>query len=355
MTHIPSKQTPKEYALNPNPQRIVDDLLPHRVPAHESASAFAPANIALCKYWGKRNEPLKLPLTGSLSVSLGDLGTRMTLRVSDQDRLHINQIEQPPESKAFSRLFSFIDLFRKPGTCLAIESINTIPMSAGLASSASAFAATVHTLNALYDWKLNDSQRSILSRIGSGSASRSVYHGFVEWFPGEQDNGMDSYAESLNVRWPEIRVGILTLSNAEKPIGSSEGMKRTLETSVLYRSWPDQVKQDLPVIREAIYQKDFPLLGKTAEQNAMSMHATMIAAWPPILYWRPESLETLHKVHRLREKGVDVFATMDAGPNVKILFTEESTAVVKEAFPDVRIVAPFSDSESYCNRSGIPF
>lgn len=324
-------------------QTIVDQILPHRQPVHESAEAFAPANIALCKYWGKRDEALKLPLTGSLSVSLGQLGTRMRISLSERDSLSINDAPQLPESKAFKRLFAFLDLFRTPGTAFRVESQNTIPMAAGLASSASAFASTVNTLNQLYGWELSDPQRSILSRLGSGSASRSICPGFVEWLQGERPDGIDSSAVALKSFWPEFRVGILTLSAAEKPVGSSEGMQRTLETSVLFNSWPNQVAKDLPMIREAVLQKDFKTLGPAAEQNAMAMHATMIAAWPPIIYWQPESVTTLRQVHALRAQGVEVYATMDAGPNVKLLFEADTETKLLQTFPDLKVIAPFAE------------
>jgi diphosphomevalonate decarboxylase len=334
---------PKESDLTIDAQTIVNQILPHRLPAQESAEAFAPANIALCKYWGKRNEALKLPLTGSLSVSLGQLGTRMRISLDDRDRLSINGTPQLAESNAYKRLFAFLDLFRVSGTAFRVESHNSIPMAAGLASSASAFAATVNTLNQLYGWDLGDSQRSILSRLGSGSASRSICPGFVEWQAGERPDGMDSTAVALESVWPEFRVGILTLSAAEKPVGSSEGMQRTLETSMLFQSWPNQVAKDLPVIREAVLQKDFKSLGPAAEQNAMAMHATMIAAWPPIIYWQPESVATLRRVHGLRADGVEVFATMDAGPNVKLLFEAKTENDLRQAFPDLKVISPFAD------------
>jgi len=328
--------------LKTDARSVVTQLLPHRTPIRHTADAFAPANIALCKYWGKRNEALKLPLTGSLSISLGDLGTRMRIQLAEKDHLIINDEEQSTESKAFWRLFDFFNLFREPDTFFKVESINTIPMSAGLASSASAFACAVNGLNDLYGWGLGNRERSILSRLGSGSASRSICDGFVEWNCGTREDGMDSYAAPLPVVWPEFRIGILTLSSDKKAVGSSEGMQRTVETSTLYKSWPTQVKKDLPMIRQAIEDHDFTTLGTRAEQNALSMHATMISAWPPILYWQPESIETLKQVHVLRKDGVEVFATMDAGPNVKLLFLDQDTGDIRNVFPELQLVEPFA-------------
>lgn len=322
-------------------QQAVNRLIPRRTPPASRGTGTAPANIALCKYWGKRNQELKLPLTGSLSISLADLGTTTTLEPADTDRFVLNGTEQDPASTACQRLFSFVDLFREPGTPLLVTSTNTIPMAAGLASSASGFAALVLALNDLYRWNLDLRSLSILARLGSGSAARSLEHGFVEWLPGEAEDGQDSYAERLDITWPGFRVGILTLSESEKPVGSTEGMKRTRETSRLYASWPDEVAHALPRIRQAVFDQDFTVLGATAEQNALSMHATMIASWPPILYWQPETVHTLHQVHALRRRGVEVYATLDAGPNVKLLFLQDQEEALTTAFPGLRVVSPF--------------
>ena len=319
---------------------LINSLLPSGHAPREYGEAYAPANIALCKYWGKRDEALKLPRTGSLSVSMGAFGTHMRLLPAKTDSLCINGMEFPADDKASRRLFGFLDLLRGPDVRLRVESRNTIPMAAGLASSASAFAAAVKAMDALYDWQLDGRSLSILARLGSGSASRSVYEGFVEWHEGVDPAGMDSFAEPVAPVWPDFRVGILTLSEAEKAVGSSEGMKRTVETATLYRAWPEQVARDLPEIRRAVRSHDFPALGRTAENNALAMHATMIAAWPPVLYWRPETVAALHAVHRLRSEGVDVYATMDAGPNVKLLFLSPNEARIQETFPDMKTVSP---------------
>jgi diphosphomevalonate decarboxylase len=322
----------------------VQRIIPHQTPVQQTGTGTAPSNIALCKYWGKRNEALKLPLTGSLSISLGELGTTTRIRISEEDRFTLNGQEQNPEARASQRLFSFLDLFRTPDQRLTIESENTIPMAAGLASSASGFAALVLALNDLFGWNLDHRNLSILARLGSGSACRSLDHGFVEWHKGEAADGSDSFASRLDVRWPDFRVGILTLSESEKPVGSSEGMKRTVETSALYTAWPEEAGRALPRIRTAIHEKDFPALGRAAEQNALAMHATMMSAWPPILYWRPGTVEVLHRVHTLRASGTEVYATMDAGPNVKLLFLKAAEPALKEAFPGAQVITPFKGS-----------
>lgn len=324
-----------------NPTELTHQLIPHENSAVVStATRYAPANIALCKYWGKRDQTLKLPQTGSLSISLGRHGTHCTIAPAEADSLVINDKHICPTDKVFRRFFAFLDCMRPPQTRLYVQTVNTIPMAAGLASSASAFAAATLTMNDLFGWNADLKTLSILARMGSGSASRSVYEGFVEWLPGERADGLDSYAVPLAPAWPELRIGILTVSDQPKPIGSTEAMHRTVDTAALYSSWPLQVKRDLAALKEAIVEHDMDTLGRHAEHNAMAMHATMTATWPPVIYWLPETVEALHQIHALRESGTQVYATMDAGPNVKLLFPVSEESAVRKAFPSLSIVEP---------------
>ncbi len=230
---------------------------------------------------------------------------------------------------------------------------NNIPTAAGLASSASGFAALIKALDQLMNWGFSSRELSMLARIGSGSASRSLYDGFVVWHAGQRADGMDSYAESVSDQeenegvqaqsaWTDLRVGILEVSKVRKKVGSTEGMIRTRETSELYESWPKQAACDYDELRTAIAAQDFPMLGKTAENNAMAMHATMMAAWPPLCYWKPQSVSLMQKVWAAREEGMEIYFTMDAGPNLKLLFLKGDQAAVRKLFPKVQVVNPWS-------------
>lgn len=309
-----------------------------------SASAFAPANIALCKYWGKRDEELNLPVTPSLSVSLGSFGSKVTLSLQGgSDAAELNGERLAEDSFFAKRLFAFLDLFRPaPDTRFSVVAHNTIPTAAGFASSASGFATLALALNEIFGWDLDRRSLSILARLGSGSASRSVYEGFVEWQAGTSPDGMDSYAEPLDAKWKDLRLGLLAVSTDHKPVPSRAAMKRTVETSSLYTAWPAKVEKDMAALKDAIRRRDFPLLGQTAESNALTMHATMMAASPPVLYWLPASLSAMHRVWALRDAGLPLYFTMDAGPNLKLLFEEKDAHAVKKVFYDVQIVAPFA-------------
>lgn len=316
--------------------------------------AFAPANIALCKYWGKRDPELNLPVNSSLSISLGKLGTSTVVKFAKTaDRIFLNG--KPASAGFTTRLSKFLNLFRTEGQFFEVRTKNNIPTAAGLASSASGFAALVKALDQLFCWGLNSRELSMLARLGSGSASRSLYDGFAVWHAGARADGMDSYAESLsdawkNKRvqaqpassdWKNLRLGILEVSKAQKKTGSTDGMNRTVETSELYESWPAQAGCDFDELRTAIAAQDFTLLGETAENNALAMHATMIAAWPPLCYWKPQSLAMMQKVWQAREDGLEIYFTMDAGPNLKLIFLEKYARAVRKLFPKVQIVNPW--------------
>jgi diphosphomevalonate decarboxylase len=317
--------------------------------------AFAPANIALCKYWGKRDADLNLPVNSSLSISLGKLGTKTVVKFSKTaDRIFLNGKPAPKDFAA--RISAYLDLFRADGQFFEVRTKNNIPTAAGLASSASGFAALVKALDQLLGWGFNPRELSMLARLGSGSAARSLYAGFAVWHAGVRADGMDSYAETFSgveeskgvqaqpasKPWKNLRVGILEVSKVRKKTGSTDGMNRTVETSELYEAWPAQADCDFDELRTAVAAQDFPMLGKTAENNALAMHATMLAAWPPLCYWKPQTLALMQKVWQAREDGLELYFTIDAGPNLKLIFLKENQVAVKKLFPAVQIVKPFS-------------
>jgi diphosphomevalonate decarboxylase len=312
------------------------------MPPRGDAEAFAPANIALVKYWGKRDAALNLPVTGSLSVSLGDAGTRTAIRPADRDSLRMNVNLIDPAAPAARRVSEFLDLVRPSSAAgFAVETVNSVPTAAGVASSASGFAALVRALDGLYGWDLNPAEMSVLARLGSGSACRSLWDGFVEWIPGTDSEGADSRGAPIDVRWPELRIGVWVLDDAPKAVASREGMRRTVETSPLYPAWPAVVARDLIEVRQAVAGRDLERLGRVAEGNALAMHATAIAARPSALYWRPESVAAMARITALRAGGMPVWFTLDAGPNLKLIFEAASGAALTREIPALRSLAPF--------------
>ena len=327
-----------------NKHDVVEHIIgKKREQAKTKGTAFAPSNIALCKYWGKRDAELNLPVTSSLSVSLNHLGTvTEIMRATEKDRVVLNGIELDEHEIFVKRLVAFLDLYRPhPEFKFKVNTSNNIPTAAGLASSASGFAALVLALNDFFEWNLSIQHLSILARMGSGSAARSVMTGFVLWQAGSRSDGMDSFAKTIDIEWPEFRIAVLTLSHSEKSKSSRQAMTETAKSSTLYKSWPAQVNRDLDRLLIAIQNKDIELCGETAEQNALTMHATMIASWPPTLYWLPETVSTLNRVWEMRNGGVPIYLTMDAGPNIKLMFEKNISAKVQENFK-CEIIAPFA-------------
>jgi len=326
-------------------QAVFNKLLPGQLKAPVKASAFAPSNIALSKYWGKRNRSLNLPLNSSLSLSLGSWGTSTSIEPAELDSLVFNGSRLDGNDPIAKRLFSFVDYFRRDKQIsLQIDSHNTIPTAAGLASSASGFAALTLALDRAFQTQLPDSALSTIARIGSGSASRSLWHGFVRWESGTSADGMDSFAQPLAIDWPEIRMAIITISTEKKAQSSTEGMIHTEVTSPLFPSWISQATQDCDVIEQALSTKNFITIGNTAESNALAMHATMMAARPTLTYLKPESWATLELLWQARKDGLQAYATMDAGANVKILYLEKDQTSIKSIFPAATCIAPFVDA-----------
>lgn len=290
-----------------------------------SCTVLAGTNIALVKYWGKRDVALNLPATGSLSLTLKELGTRTTVRfgshLGPQDRVRMNGGD--PDDATRSRIVDFLDLVRdRAGITARAEVVteNSVPTAAGLASSASGFAALAVAASQAAGLRLDPAHLSALARRGSGSAARSIFGGFVEMRPGVFSDGTDAAAAPI----PEgdgwnVRLIVAVTSEGPKHIGSTEAMERTSRTSPFYRGWLDSVPPDLDDARAAIAEHDLHRLGTVAERSAVRMHATAMAAVPAIFYWTPATLAVMQAVRGLRDRGVGAYFTIDAGPHVKVL------------------------------------
>jgi diphosphomevalonate decarboxylase len=335
---------------------VVNMLLKDRAvrPCKPEGSGRAWANIAVCKYWGKRNEELNLPVTSSLSVSLNGHGTETSISLNEGcDEVFLSGRPVAPTSQFSRGVTGFLSMFRPDAkTFYRVETTNTVATASGLASSASGFAALALAANDLHGWQLSPRDLSILARLGSGSASRSIFDGFVEWHAGASADGMDSFAEPVDMKWPDLRLGLIKVSTVPKAVSSRTAMKRTRRTSTLYEAWPVKVAHDMILLMEAIRMSDFETFGQVSESNALAMHATMIGAWPPVLYWLPESVAVMRDIWDARADGLLVYFTMDAGPNVKLLFLARDEAAVKQHFPGVEVVTPFaSGAEAWENKA----
>lgn len=287
----------------------------------QPASARAGANIALVKYWGKRDDALNLPAAGSISITLAGLETRTTVTPDpglDADRLVLDGVDA--RAGRITRVLDLIRALARADTPCRVESRNNFPTGAGLASSASGFAALVVAAARAFGLDLAPERTSELARRGSGSAARSIFGGFVEMAAGERADGQDAVARPLidAAAWP-LEVVVAITDAGHKAVGSSEGMNRTMHTSPYYRAWVDSVAGDLQAAGSAIAARDFGMLAEVAEHSALKMHASALAARPGLIYWNAATVACLHAVRELRAGGAGVFFTVDAGPQVKAI------------------------------------
>ncbi|HAY0766692.1 diphosphomevalonate decarboxylase [Enterococcus faecium] len=298
--------------------------------------ARAYTNIALIKYWGKKNEELILPMNNSLSLTLDAFYTETEVIFSDSymlDEFYLDGTLQ--DEKATKKVSQFLDLFRKEaGLSLkaSVISQNFVPTAAGLASSASGLAALAGACNTALKLGLDDLSLSRFARRGSGSACRSIFGGFVEWEKGHDD--LSSYAKPVpsDSFEDDLAMVFVLINDQKKEVSSRNGMRRTVETSSFYQGWLDSVEGDLYQLKQAIKTKDFQLLGETMERNGLKMHGTTLAAQPPFTYWSPDSLKAMDAVRQLRKQGIPCYFTMDAGPNVKVLVENSHLSEVQETF-----------------------
>ncbi|MFT0846360.1 diphosphomevalonate decarboxylase [Actinomycetaceae bacterium L2_0104] len=298
-----------------------------------AATATAHANIALIKYWGKVDDELILPRTSSLSLTLDELYTTTTVRFlaakeeDDRDRAILDG--EPVDGRPLGRITALLDVVRERAgisTPAEVTSLNTVPTAAGLASSASGFAALAGAAAAAAGLDLNARELSRLARRGSGSASRSIFGGLAIWHAGKDD--VTSYAEPVETGEDgdfatELAIVVLILDAGRKAVSSREAMRRTVETSPVYEPWVVQHAEHLTEALDAVAHHDLARLGEAAEANALGMHAAMRAASPAVNYLTEASHMALQAIRDARAAGFPAWATMDAGPNVKVLTDSE--------------------------------
>jgi diphosphomevalonate decarboxylase len=303
----------------------------------------AGSNIAFIKYWGVDDATINLPQTSSISMTLAEAYTTTTVEWYNSSVMAGDEIAidgRTLTGDAGARLVRHLDRIRAiAGTNQRahVTSCNNFPMASGIASSASGFAAlTVAACQAL-SLDLNATQLSALARLGSGSASRSLFGGFVQW-----DRGVDHESSVARMLFPPDHWTLYDLvaivSSAEKKV-SSEGGHRIAATSPLNLARVEHVKTLLPVVQAAIAERDLAKLGDPVEWDALAMHAVMQTGTPSLLYWQPGTLEVLQAVRRWRvEDGIASYFTIDAGPNVHVLCLAEDAPTLQtrlSALPSV--------------------
>jgi diphosphomevalonate decarboxylase len=303
-----------------------------------TATAIASPNIAFIKYWGDQDPCLRIPVNGSISMNLDSLFTRTNVTVDpnlNTDTLSLNG--DPLTGQPLERVTGLLDTVRQMADIpyhAAVKSENNFPTGAGIASSASAFAALSLAASTAAGLHLSEPELSRLARTGSGSACRSIPAGFVEWRAGTSDEDSFAFSIAPPEHWDLVDC-IALVSREQKRTGSTQG-HALAETSPLQLARVSDAPRRLDICRRAIHQRNFEVLAEVVEQDSNLMHAVIMTSTPLILYWQAETIAVMHAVNKWRAEGLRVCYTVDAGPNVHVLCPGEYEPVVVERLSAVQ-------------------
>ncbi len=304
------------------------------------ATAVACSNIALIKYWGNRDQVLRLPSNSSLSMNMAELTTTTAVefdpalksdvfildgreiigRGHDRVSRLLDQVRQLAKTSEVLETSEVYHLFAR------IDSRNNFPAGAGLASSASGFAALALASSAAAGLPLNEAELSRLARLGSGSACRSIPGGFVEWDMGRDDTSSFAHSIAPADHW-NLKDVVAVIDIAPKSVGSTEG-HAIADTSPLQAARIATAPERLARARSAVLSRDFTALAEVVEFDSLMMHAVMITSSPSLMYWQPATIAVMHAVVNWRRNGLPACTTIDAGPNVHVLCAGEAAADV---------------------------
>ncbi|MEM9074180.1 MAG: diphosphomevalonate decarboxylase [Myxococcota bacterium] len=301
----------------------------------QRATAKARANIALAKYWGKSDVGLNLPAVPSISLTLDGLVTETT--VTFDDALASDEVALDGRPATASETGRVVDMLARVRDLAGIDTFakvrtrNRFPTAAGLASSASGFAALAAASTTAAGLRLSDKKLSALARQSSASAARSIFGGFSELPAGKPGNAALAARPLHGEDWWDVRLVVAKAAKGPKKVGSTEGMERSRRTSPIYDAWVEESVALTRTIKRALKKRDLDVLGAAMEQSTFSFHACAMSSKPAILYWQPATMAALRTVESLREKGISAWATMDAGPHVKVLCEAKDASRVQRA------------------------
>ena len=293
------------------------------------------ANIAIIKYWGKKNEKKMIPATSSISLTLENMYTETEISFISEDEsikvigepgdvFYLNSELQDKEQR--DKISNVINLFRKDKSqAVKIYTVNNMPTEAGLSSSSSGLSAVIKACNKLFEKKMSRKELAQISKFGSGSSSRSFFGPVSAW---DKDTG-EIYEIKTDLKFGMI---MLILNDQKKILSSRKGMELCMNTSTDFSEWIRQSEIDYVNMKRSLSDSDFEKIGILTEENALRMHNTTLTADPPFSYLTEESRKAMNDVRELRRKGEKCYFTMDAGPNVKVLCLEEDLEKLAEIF-----------------------
>ncbi len=331
------------------------------------ATAVAPSNIAFIKYWGKKDEALRIPMNGSVSMNLSNLLTTTTVefnpklkednitlksprrwRGSDLDSFEVDN----NEVNVFNRITEHLDRIRSLAKIhhkARVVSVNNFPTGTGLSSSASGFAALTLAASDAAGLNLSEKELSILARQGSGSACRSIPDGFVEWLDG--DSNETSYAVSIfPPDYWDIADVVVVVSTNKKEVPTTEGQKLA-SSSPFFPVRQERIKEKIKLIKKHMQEKNFPLFGELIEQEALELHAIMLTSTPPLIYWLPATVSVMHAVQKWRKDGMQVYFTVNTGQDIHLICQKKDAETVakkaKEISEVIKTIVNFPNKGAY--------
>ncbi|MFA6532743.1 MAG: diphosphomevalonate decarboxylase [Patescibacteria group bacterium] len=297
------------------------------------ATAIAPSNIAFIKYWGKKDERLKLPENSSISMNLSNLLTTTTVEFNPEfkeDLVIINGQNNPKQS---NRVIELLNLIRKKANILLkakVVSKNNFPDGTGLSSSASGFSALTLAATKAAGLNLKERELSILSRQGSGSSCRSIPDGFVEWI---EEGAKSIYPPEY---WKICDV-VAIVSTDKKEISSTDGQKFA-SSSPFFQTRLDNINEKIIRFKKALETKNFTEFGKIIEEEALELHAIMLTSTPSLIYLRPASLELMMLVKKWRSEGLEVYFTLNTGQDIHLIVEEKNSEALVKKLKDIKTV-----------------
>lgn len=295
------------------------------------ATAIAHPNVAFIKYWGKKDEILRLPTNGSLSMNVSEFTTTTTVEFSEHFERDEVIIDKKNISDETDRVIKHLDRIRKMANIsmyAKVMSENNFPSGTGLSSSSSGFAALTAAAAKAAGLSLEEKELSILARQGSGSACRSIPDGFVEWLDG--DTSEASYAASVFPAnyWNIVDV-VAVVSTEKKDVSTSDGMKHA-NTSPFFEIRNDHMAKKLEKAKLFIQQKDFQNFGELIEAEALEMHAIMITSQPSLIYWSQGTLKLMKLIKKWRNEGIQSYFTINTGQDIHIICEPKDVPALQE-------------------------
>lgn len=292
----------------------------------KKVKSIARPNIALIKYWGKRDEQLNLPAVGSISITLDGISTKTEISLTENiDKFYLNEIIDIEENSKITPFLDYIREYINDKVYFEVRTANNFPTAAGLASSASGYASITKGINELLGLKLSDRELSKIARRGSGSAARSLFSGYVEMHKGERLDGSDCYAEQIyHQDYFPLNVFVVITNTEIKKTSSRNGMLISKNTSPYYSNWVNTSEYDINAMKFALKERDFNKIADLSIRSCLKMHSVMLTSNPPLLYWNSTTFEIIKQIQELfYEQDQPVFFTIDAGPQVKIITIPE--------------------------------